>query len=256
MRSELEAILRHAGSMVLAYDDPKVTVKDGHANFVTEADVAVQDYVLEALAKQYPGASFLAEEQAEHHMGEGLTFLVDPIDGTTNFMRGRRSSVICIGAVERGQVVFSGIYNPYEDELYHAVRGQGAWCNETRLHVSDEPPERALIALGSTPYDVEFADLTGRTVSAILRDMGDVRRSGSAALDLCSIAAGRCEGTFEWNLRPWDFCAGSLLVEEAGGRCSHILGGEMTFAEAIPFMCASARCYDALQALLLRVHAG
>ena len=100
MKSELDAILREAGRMVLHYANPKVTVKEGHANFVTEADVAVQGYLLDALAKQYPHASFLAEEQAEHHMGDGLTFVVDPIDGTTNFMRHGNESVICIGAVE------------------------------------------------------------------------------------------------------------------------------------------------------------
>lgn len=256
MKSELDAILREAGRMVLAYSNPKVTVKEGHANFVTEADVAVQGYLLEALSKQYPHASFLAEEQAEHHMGDGLTFVVDPIDGTTNFMRHGKESVICIGAVENGRVAFSAIYNPYADEMYHAVRGQGAYCNGQRIHVSDTPPENALISLGTSPYDVEYADVTGRTVTAVLREMGDIRRSGSAALDMCHIAAGRCDGSFEWNLRPWDYCAASLIVEEAGGRAGHIFGKPVTFAEAIPHMSASARCYDALQELLIRTFNG
>ena len=256
MKSELDAILRAAGRMALHYANPRVTVKEGHANFVTEADVAVQGFLLEALAKQYPHASFLAEEQEEHHLGDGLTFVIDPIDGTTNFMRRSRASVICIGAVEQGAVVFSGVYNPYTDELYHAVRGQGAYCNDERLRVADTPPESALIAVGSSPYDVEYADVTGRTVSAVLREMGDIRRSGSAALDLCQIAAGHCDGTFEWNLRPWDYCAASLIVEEAGGRCGSIMGGGLVFDRAMPFMGASARCYDALQALLQRVWHG
>ena len=256
MKSELEAILRQAGRMELAYSDPRVMVKEGHANFVTEADVAVQAYLLEALAKQYPQASFLAEEQEEHRLGAGLTFVIDPIDGTANFMRRRRSSVICIGAVERGEVAFSAIYDPYADELFHAVRGRGAWCNDERIHVADTPQESALIAVGSSPYDPEFVDVTARTVAAVMREFGDIRRSGSAALDACHIAAGRCDGTFEWNLRPWDYCASSLIVDEAGGRSGNIMGGPPTFDGPIPFMCATDRIYDALQDMLLRTLRG
>ncbi|MBR4082340.1 MAG: inositol monophosphatase [Clostridia bacterium] len=256
MKSELDAILRAAGRMVLDYSDPRVMVKEGHANFVTEADVAVQSFLLETLAKQYPHASFLAEEQESHRMGDGLTFVIDPIDGTANFMRRRRASVISIGAVEGGKVAFSAVYNPYADELFHAVRGQGAWCNGECIHAADTPAESALIGVGSSPYDPEYVDVTARTVAAVMRTFGDIRRSGSAAMDGCHIAMGRLDGTFEWNLRPWDFCACSLIAEEAGARCGHILGGEITYAEPIPYMCATARIYDAMQEMLLRTLRG
>ena len=256
MKSELDAILRAAGRMVLDYSDPRVMVKEGHANFVTEADVAVQSFLLDALARQYPGAAFLAEEQEHHVLGSGLTFVVDPIDGTANFMRRRRQSVICIGAVEGCKVVFSAVYDPYADEMFHAVRGQGAWCNDERIHVADTPAESALIAVGSSPYDPEYVDVTARTVAAVMRAFGDIRRSGSAALDACHIAAGRIDGTFEWNLRPWDYCASSLIVDEAGGRSGNIMGGPPTFEGPIPFMCAGDRIYDALQDMLLRTLRG
>ena len=251
MRSSLEDILLTAGEKMLSYAKPEVYQKSGHANFVTEADVAVQALLEEQLSKRWPEAHFLAEEEDVHHLSDGLTFVIDPIDGTTNYMRRRRASVISIGAVENGKTVFGAIYDPYHKELYHAERGKGAYCNDERLHVSSVPFENALIALGSSPYESSLAPLTARCMEQIFLHCADIRRSGTAARDLCDIAAGRCEASFEWQLQPWDYCAGSLLVEEAGGQAGNILGGGLTFTEGIPFLCATPACYEALQHLLL-----
>ena len=253
MDRRLDDILRRAARIMLDYADPKVYEKGGHADFVTEADVAVQTFLLEELAKAYPGAAFFAEEAEGNTLGDGLTFIIDPIDGTTNYFRRRRCSAISIGAVEGKRPVFGAIYDPYRDEMYHAERGKGAYCGETRLHVSDTPFERAVIGLGSAPYYSELFELTGRTVGALLPQIADFRRTGSACIDLCDVAAGRSDGHFEWRLQPWDYCAATLLVEEAGGRCGSILGGEVVYDRAMPHLATNARIFEQLQRALQRV---
>ena len=158
--------------------------------------------------------------------------------------------MISVGAVENKRPVLGAIYDPYQGKLYHAEIGRGAWCDEERLHVSGEPMERALIGLGTSPYYNELMELTGRTVGMLMPRVADLRRTGSAAMELCDIAAGRSDGCFEWLLQPWDYCAGVLLVEEAGGRCGNIMGGEATYEQGIPFMAANGVIYEELQKLL------
>lgn len=248
--NELTDVLRKAGDLMLSWENPQVFAKGGHADFVTEADVAVQEFLMEELARLYPSASFFAEEKKDNVLTDSLTFIIDPIDGTTNYFRRRACSMICVGAVENKRPVLGAIYDPYQDRLYHAEKGKGAWCNGERLHVSREPIQRALIGLGTSPYYDELMELTGRTVGALMPRIADLRRTGSAAMELCDIASGRSDGCFEWLLQPWDYCAGVLLVEEAGGRCGNIMGGEAVYDRAIPFMAANAVIYEELQTLL------
>lgn len=250
MDKALDGILRRAARLMLDFEDPQVYAKGAHADFVTEADVAVQAFLLEELAKACPGASFFAEEAEGNVLGDGLTFIIDPIDGTTNYFRRRRCSAISIGAVEGKRPVFGAIYDPYRDEMYHAERGRGAFCGDDRLHVSDTPFERAVIGFGTAPYYSDLFELTGRTVGMLLPQIADFRRTGSACIDLCDVAAGRSDGHFEWRLQPWDYCAATLLVEEAGGRCGSILGGEVVYDRAMPHLAANARIFDQLQKAL------
>ena len=255
MNPILSDLLRRAGRMMLAYQNPQVYDKGAHADFVTEADLAVQAFLLEELAKAYPGAKFFAEESKGNVLTDDFTFIIDPIDGTTNYFRRRRCSMISIGAVEGKQPIFGTIYDPYRDEMYHAERGKGAFCGDSALHVTDVPLERAIIGLGSAPYYSDLFDLTGLTVARLLPAVADIRRTGSACVDLCDVASGRSDGHFEWMLQPWDYCAATLLVEEAGGRCGNILGGPVTYDRGIPHLAASARIFDQLQSLLQKVHA-
>lgn len=253
MRNAVEPILREAARLMLDFSDPAVYSKGRHADFVTEADVAVQDFLLTRLSAAFPHARFLAEEGEGQTLTDDFTFIIDPIDGTTNYFRRRRSSMISIGAVEGKSAVFGMIYDPYRDEMYHAEPGKGAWCNADRLHVSDMPFEKALIGFGTAPYYEELFDVTGRTFAALLPRVADIRRTGSACLDMCDVASGRSDGHFEWRLQPWDYCAATLLVEEAGGKCGSILGGPVTYDRGIPHLAASARIFDELQALLQSV---
>jgi len=250
MRNAIEPILRQAARLMLDFSDPAVYSKGRHADFVTEADVAVQDFLLTHLSRVFPDARFLAEEGEGQTLTDAFTFIIDPIDGTTNYFRQRRSSMISIGAVEGKESVFGLIYDPYRDEMFHAEPGKGAWCNTDRLRVADMPFEKALIGFGTGPYYEELFDVTSRSFAALLPRVADIRRTGSACLDLCDVAAGRSDGHFEWRLQPWDYCAGTLLVEEAGGKCGNILGGPVTYDSGIPHLAASARIFDELQALL------
>ena len=250
MRNAVEPIIRRAAELMLNFADPAVYSKGRHADFVTEADVAVQDFLLNSLSAAFPEARFLAEEGEGQTLTDAFTFIIDPIDGTTNYFRRRRCSMISIGAVQGKQSVFGLLYDPYRDELFHAEPGKGAWCNETRLHVADMPFEKALIGFGTGPYYEELFDVTSRSFAALLPRVADIRRTGSACMDLCDVAAGRSDGHFEWRLQPWDYCAGTLLVEEAGGRCGNILGGPVTYDAGIPHIAASARVFDELQEVL------
>lgn len=248
----IQEILLSAGQLMLDFQSPKVFDKGRHGDFVTEADLAVQEMVMEALQKAYPSAHFLAEEGEKQTLTEALTFIIDPIDGTTNYFRRRRCSMISIAAVEGKQPVLGGLYNPYSREMYLAERGQGAFCNGERLHVSDMPLERAVIGFGTAPYYEELFERTGKTVAKLLPSIADLRRNGSACQELCDVASGISDGHFEWRLQPWDYAAGTLLVEEAGGQCGDIMGGEVVYDRPMAHLAANARIFDALQEALQR----
>lgn len=254
MLEKIHDIIRRAGEMMVEFAAPKVFDKGHHADFVTEADIAVQSFLLEELAKAYPTAKFFAEEKDDNVLTDDLTFIVDPIDGTTNYFRRRRCSMISIGAVENRKPVFGALLDPYHHELYTAQKGKGAYCNGEKLQVSDTPLDRAIVSFGTAPYYEELFDITTRTVGLLLPRIADIRRSGSACIDLCDTAAGRSDAMVEWRLQPWDYCAGTLLIQEAGGVTGNILGGNVTFEKGIPYLAANPRIYDALQKMLQDLH--
>ena len=204
--------------------------KGGRANFVTEYDKKVQEQLRTGLLKLMPDAHFIGEEgTTQAFSSSGKFFIVDPIDGTTNFIKGYRASCISVGLVVNGLAEFGVIYNPYSDEMFSARRGYGAFCNGNRLHVSSDPLENALVIFGTSPYREDLTDQTFRMACAYFKKAIDIRRSGSAALDLCMIAAGRAEIFFELSLSPWDYAAGALIVKEAGGLVSDIEGKELAY---------------------------
>lgn len=255
LAQEAEAIVREDGALVRSLQHPQVYSKEGHANFVTEADIASQEFLLEKLARLLPGAHFFAEEQQENHLRPGYNWIIDPIDGTTNFMRGYRPSAISVGLVEDGTGVLGLVYDPWADELFTAVKGGGAFCNGAPIHAADVPLENALIAFGSSPYYRERAEATFAAVEEVFLSCGDVRRSGSAALDLCYVAAGRSDGFFESILSPWDFCAASVILEEAGARVG-ALGGPLGYEKGTAVIAGSPRVYGALAEIAARHFSG
>ncbi|MDY3279393.1 MAG: inositol monophosphatase family protein [Eubacteriales bacterium] len=246
----LIAIAKEAGAMMRRSHDAAIHEKEGHYNFVTDTDVAVQAYLKSALLTLCPGARFYAEEQENEPLTDAPTFVVDPIDGTINYMRLRHMSAVSIGYLEGRQPVMAVVYNPYANELFYARKGRGAFLNGQPIRVSDLPYNMALVELGTSPYDAELAKQTMAAAGRFLSECGDLRRSGSAAIDLCGVACGRADIFFELRLRPWDVAAGALIVEEAGGRFIS-LGHDAPFFEAACGMlaCNAACAADALRVL-------
>jgi myo-inositol-1(or 4)-monophosphatase len=215
---QVEQVALDAGNLILQMEKPEIFVKEGHANFVTEADIASQKFCVEQLQKLLPEANFFAEEKEDNKLQPGYNWIIDPIDGTTNFMRGIRHSAISIGLVKDGEGVLGVVYDPYQKEMFSAVKGEGAFCNGKPMHVSSEPLESGQIFFGTTPYYREMAEKTCEKIREVFLKCADLRRSGSAALDLCYVAAGRCDGFFELLLSPWDYAASSVIIAEAGGK--------------------------------------
>lgn len=209
-----------------------ITSKEGSANFVTDYDTYVQEKLKEGLQTIVPDAGFIGEEgEQEHFSTIGKFFIVDPIDGTTNFIKDYHVSCISVALVVDGKVDVAVIYNPYLREMFWAKRGQGAYCNDERIHVSNQPLSNGLVLFGTAPYYEELSKKSFEMAYEYFKEALDIRRSGSAALDLCSIAAGRAELYFELRLSPWDYAAGSLLVEEAGGIISTVEGEKIRLDE-------------------------
>ena len=163
------------------------------------------------------GAAVCGEEGSTGDMHGEFVWVVDPIDGTLNYMHRRECSAISVALLIDKNPKFGWIYDPYHQRLYHAEKGKGAFCNGEPISVSQYPFEEAMIGYGTSPYDAPLAEKGARCALAFLQQAGDLRRSGSAAIDFCDIAAGRLEVFFELRLSPWDYAAGSLLVQEAGG---------------------------------------
>lgn len=222
---ECGAILRTADRGQAAVGE-----KAGHANFVTAYDKQVQRELRRRLTAAVPDAAFVGEEEDAHaSIAHGPAFIVDPIDGTTNFIKDYHCSCISVGMTVDGAPQLGIVYNPYLDELFTAERGQGAYCNGRRIHVSEEPFANGLVLFGTSPYYEELAGKSFQMAYDYFSKALDIRRSGSAALDLCSIASGRAELYFELRLSPWDYAAGALIVEEAGGSVTTVEGGPIAF---------------------------
>ena len=222
----IEQAERQAAELILQAHGILAETKSGKRDVVTEYDRRVQEFLIERLREAVPGAHFYCEELNEQdRLDAEQLFIIDPIDGTMNFVHGFHHSCISVAYAERGLVRIGVIYNPYIDEMFTAVRGQGARLNGRPIAVTDAGLGESIICYGSAPYNPEFADRTF-ALARIAYDAGlDVRREGSAALDLCTVAAGRAGLYFELMVSLWDYAAGALIVEEAGGRCCTVEGG-------------------------------
>ena len=226
MLDRLIAVVRRAGDMIRdAHDIEKDTrEKNGAADLVTKYDVAVQAFLQKELLALVPEAGFLGEEGEHETLDKPWVFVVDPIDGTTNFVRHMHHSNIAVALVHEGCVAYGVVYNPFTEEMFAARRGGGAFLNGRPIHVSDRDMSHAITLCGSTIYDRRFTD---RSFSLMRRlyDLGlDFRRFGSAELDVCYVACGRAEVFFECRLSPWDYAAGSLILTEAGGKITRLDG--------------------------------
>ncbi len=229
---EAVSLLKDAGEMLLYnMHDKKVISKAGTANFVTEIDIKVQERVVSGLNQIIPESNIIAEETNENEFSLGkYTWILDPVDGTTNLMYGFKYSAIALGLVVDG-IPYAGIvYNPYLNEIFTAQKGKGAFVNDQQIRVTQSRMlSDSLITFGTSPYDREKADETFRITKNVFLKCRDVRRTGSAALDICNVAAGRMDGFYEMELQPWDYAGAAIILEEAGGKITDWQGNNLNY---------------------------
>jgi len=229
-------------------DGLTVTAKH-HNDFVTEVDKAAEAAVIETLRKAYPDHAILAEESGADGRSD-YTWIIDPLDGTTNFIHGFPQYAVSIALRHRGTITQAVVYDPTCNELFTASRGRGAFLNDRRLRVSKRTHLReALVGTGFPFREIARLDEYLGMLRSVMENAAGVRRAGAAALDLAYIAAGRLDGFWELGLSPWDMAAGALLIAEAGGLVSD-LEGEAKFLDAGHVVAGSPKVFVQLLQLL------
>jgi myo-inositol-1(or 4)-monophosphatase len=218
---------REAGAILRTdFDRPKQISYKGEVDIVTESDRRSETLIVNRLRTEFPDHGIVAEEGGTGAAsGARYCWHVDPLDGTTNFAHGYPCFAVSIGLLDRGEPVVAAVLNPYTGELFTAARGEGAYLNQKRINVSPiETLSNSLVCTGFPPKHRRNSRNMNFYWEFTLRSHG-VRRDGSAALDLCSVACGRFEGFWEFGLSSWDTAAGMLLVTEAGGKVTDLSGG-------------------------------
>ncbi len=231
--TDIQKIVHECGNLILQASDieRKTRHKAGKGNFVTEYDSKIQAILKKSLMELVPDAAFLGEEDQMDHtdISSGYAFIVDPIDGTANFMRGYHASCISVALTLDGRPAAGVVYNPYQNETFYALKGKGAYLNGKPIRASSRPLSEGLILFGTAPYQEELTKKSFEVAYKYMSHAQDLRRSGSAAIDLCMIADGRAEFFFELSLCPWDYAAGALIVEEAGGIVCDLQGNPLVY---------------------------
>ena len=225
---------RRAGKIILRYMDrlDRVSVEQkGHNDFVSEVDRMAEQDIIETIHHLYPNNHIIAEERGgELSTDPGhdqVEWIIDPLDGTINYLHKHPQFAVSIAARQNGRLQHAVIFDPLRDEIYIASRGQGAQLNNRRIHVTHQPRlDRSLLATGFPFRNPEDFDPWMNIFKALLPEVTDIRRCGSAALDLAYLACGRLDGYWESGLGPWDIAAGSLLVREAGGLVADYQGNQ------------------------------
>lgn len=198
----------------------------GRNDFVTEVDRNAEAAIIEVLREKYPNHAILAEESGAQ-AGNEYEWVIDPLDGTTNFLHGLPQFAVSIALKVKGRLDLSVVYDPIHEEMFTASRGEGALLNDRKIRVTNRKGlEGALLGTGIPFRDLRFVDNYLGMMKDLARDTAGIRRPGSAALDFAYVACGRTDGFWELGLSEWDFAAGALLVREAGGLVTDIAGGE------------------------------
>jgi len=220
-------LCRAAGDILNYYADrDKLVEFKGHANLVTIADKKSEELIIGGILSRYPSHSILAEESGATQSGAAVKWIIDPLDGTTNFAHGYPFYSVSIAVEEKGEIVCGAVYDPVREEMFSAARGAGAYRNGERLKVSNVDRLSQALLITGFPYNFrERLDTVIRQFGKFLVASQAVRRGGSAALDLCYVASGRLDGFWELYLQPWDTAAGHVILEEAGGRVTDFKGG-------------------------------
>lgn len=243
MRTKLENLVRLAGRQLLSGEGRAVTEKEGIGNYVTQMDQQLQEQLRGELSSLVPDAGFQGEEGGKTQTS-GLRWIVDPIDGTTNFIRDLHYSCVSVALAQDDQPLMGVVYNPYLDICYSAEKGKGAFCNGRPLTVSENTLERSLVSVGFTSYEREQTDRMFRLFRGLFDNCEDIRSFGSAALDLCAVGAGGLDVFVELQLKPWDYAAAACIITEAGGVISDLQGNPLPFSTGSGVLAAGKAAYD------------
>ena len=240
---------RKAGSLIAraSFDLDKLNVRSKRPNdFVSEVDHAAEDTIISILRQAYPSHGFLAEESGEKDVKAEYVWVIDPLDGTTNFLHGMPQYCVSIGLLHKGKPQSAVVFDPNRNELFTATKGAGAFLNDRRIRVSKtDKLENALLGTGFPFKELENIDEYLRGMRRLMRICSGIRRPGAAALDLAYVAAGRTDGFWEMGLAPWDMCAGALLIREAGGLVGDF-DGEDRYMETGRIVATNATLFAAM----------
>ena len=209
-------LVREAGEL-LKERKIEITQKDTKSNYVTSCDVAVEKYLSAGLRNLLPGSLIIGEESEDNPSTGDLLWVIDPIDGTSNFIRDIGLSAISVGLIKDGEPYLGVIYQPYRDEMFYAQIGNGAYLNGQRIHVSDRDFSHSHLCSAMSLYDKQYAAPCFRIIDRVYQEADDLRRLGSAALELAYLACGRVELYFEIRVFPWDAAGAIPIIREAGG---------------------------------------
>ena len=238
---------RKAGTIITraSFDVDKLTIRTKRQHdFVSEVDHAAEDVIIRTLKDAYPDHGFLAEESGYKDKQAEYLWVIDPLDGTTNFLHGVPQYCVSIGLLHKGKAAQAVVFDPTRNELFTATKGAGAYLNDRRIRVSKvDKMDGALISTGFPFKVIDRVD--DYLLKNVMKATSGVRRAGAAALDLAYVASGRYDGFWERGLSPWDMCAGALLIREAGGLVGDFDGNE-GYMESGEIVAANAKLFAAL----------
>ena len=245
----MEEIIRHAGETMKENAPARSSVhrKDGIANYVTDYDVQIQQYLIRELSSLFPGCSFFGEEDTagnSHNTEQGFCFFIDPIDGTTNYIFGYSHSCVSVGVSFDGTAVAGFVYNPYVDELYSAVHGCGAYLNGRKLRMENRSLEQGIVAYGCARYNEADTDALFAVTKELYLNSLSIRNGGSAALDLCRIASGSNVAYLELKLQPYDYAAAGIIIKEAGGVIGQTDGSAITLDQPCSILAGTEKAVE------------
>ena len=246
--------VREGGRVILMYfnqlDRLEYSSK-GRNDFVSRADIEAERAVLDVLTHAYPEHGVLAEESGPQE-GSEYTWVIDPLDGTTNFLHGFPMFAVSVAAMRNGILEHGVVYDPLRDEMFTASRGEGAQLNGKRLRVSSTRQlTPALLGTGFPFRDLSIMEPWMRSFQSLVPKTAGIRRAGAAALDLAYVASGRLDGFWEFGLKPWDMAAGALLIREAGGLVSDV-SGDQGFIESGNLVTANPHIFEDLRKIVAR----
>ena len=226
-------------SKIMKNKDFEVTQKTSACDIVTSADFGVQSFLYQHLSTLIPSAGFFCEEKDLSDTEKEYIWVIDPIDGTTNFARGIAECAVSVALTYNKAPIIGVVYNPFQDHMFTAVKGGGAKLNGKPIHVSDRSFEKSLLCTAMCVYNKKYAPICFDIISEAYNLSNDIRRIGTCALELCYIAAGMCELYFEMRVFTWDFMAGYLILKEAGGVLYGLSGDTPPFGKPTPLVGAN-----------------